>query len=91
MTNIFFQIESGFPENPIWKCPVSFKQSEQKQKVHFHTTQRLGESPSVFEGRISGLFFACKGGNFPVEVREGSLVLENGTEISPEKAIDLLS
>ena len=93
---ITYRIESGWETNPIWHCKVIL--DKPVEVGHLHTTQALGDAPSVFSGKTSGLLFQPTGGLWPIEAREGQLILtswvddvKSTQEISVAEAIAFFS
>lgn len=69
---IFYLIESGWSENPIWWCETRL--GDEYVVPHLHVTPGVNAPPLIFSGNTSGLLFITGNGSFPVESREGSLV-----------------
>ena len=69
-----YQIESGWPENPIWYCRIVVTE-EPQQIGHLHTTPAAGSAPSVWSGEEQ-LFFLTGTGCWPCTSREGHFVVE---------------
>jgi hypothetical protein len=74
MKILAYKIESGWPNVPVWYCPVVLK-PEIAVIDHLHTTRSVNEAPTVFSGKVSGLLFRAHGNLFPIESREGYLVM----------------
>ena len=70
---VVYRIHSGWPNNPVWDCPVELHPFNYVS--HLHTTRASRAAPSIFSGKVSGLFFSAHGSSFPVESREGKLML----------------
>ncbi len=70
-----YRIESGWENNPIWMCPVQFVPEARGVCFGQMTTAAAGEPPSLVDGESSGLFFRARGSSWPIEAREGRLVL----------------
>ena len=94
-SQMYYQIESGWENNPIWTCPVFLLEIE--EVGHLHITADVGNPPTVFSGEVSGLFFKARGNLWPVEARSGVLVREDWendkpqiTEITIQEGVDLL-